>query len=78
MVFVALEDHVLMGGFGSAGLEALSDMRLEVLVERIGRPDLFIEHGKVDSLREPYGITAESATERALAHLKQSRREVLA
>ena len=77
-VFVTLEDHVLMGGFGSAVLEALSEMKLEVPVERIGWPDLFIEQGKVDSLRERYGITAEVATERALAHLKQSRRQVLA
>jgi len=77
-VFVTLEDHVLMGGFGSAVLEALSEMKLEVPVERIGWPDQFIEHGKVDSLRERYGITAEAATERALAHLKQSRRHVLA
>ncbi|HEY5177595.1 MAG TPA: 1-deoxy-D-xylulose-5-phosphate synthase, partial [Terriglobales bacterium] len=68
-VFVTLEDHVLMGGFGSAVLEALSEMKLEVPVERIGWPDLFIEQGKVDSLRERYGITAEVATERALAHL---------
>src|ERR1019366_5554462 len=70
-VFVTLEDHVLMGGFGSAVLEALSEMKLEVPVERIGWPDRFIEHGKVDSLRKRYGITAEVATERALAHLKQ-------
>jgi len=77
-VFVTLEDHVLMGGFGSAVLEAVSEMKLEVPVERIGWPDLFIEQGKVDSLRERYGITAEVATERALAHLKQSRRQVLA
>jgi 1-deoxy-D-xylulose-5-phosphate synthase len=70
-VFVTLEDHVLMGGFGSAVLEAVSEMKLEVPVERIGWPDLFIEHGKVDSLRERYGITVEAAAERALAHLKQ-------
>ena len=77
-VFVTLEDHVLMGGFGSAVLVALSEMKLEVPVERIGWPDRFIEQGKVDSLRERYGITAEVAAERALAHLKQSRRQALA
>jgi 1-deoxy-D-xylulose-5-phosphate synthase len=76
-VVVTLEEHVLMGGFGSAVLEALNEMRLEVPVERIGWPDRFIEHGKVDSLRKQYGITAEAATERALAHLQQSRRKML-
>jgi 1-deoxy-D-xylulose-5-phosphate synthase len=66
---VTLEDHVLMGGFGSAVLEALSDMGLDVPVERIGWPDQFIEHGKVDALRERYGITAQAAADRALQHL---------
>ena len=62
-VIVTLEDHVLMGGFGSAVLEALSDMQLEVPVVRIGWPDRFIEHGKVEPLRAKYGISVEGAME---------------
>jgi len=77
-LFVTLEDHVLMGGFGSAVLEALSDMGLEVPVERIGWPDQFIEHGNVDKLRARYGITAEAAADRALQHLGTHRRKQLA
>jgi 1-deoxy-D-xylulose-5-phosphate synthase len=46
-----------MGGFGSAVLEALSEMQIEVPVVRIGWPDRFIEHGKVEPLRAKYGIT---------------------
>jgi 1-deoxy-D-xylulose-5-phosphate synthase len=59
-------------------LEALSDMGLEVPVERIGWPDQFIEHGNVDKLRARYGITAETAAERALQHLNTHRRKQLA
>lgn len=60
-VIVTIEDHVLSGGFGSAVLEALSDMGLETPVVRIGWPDCFIEHGKVDQLRKKYGVSVEGA-----------------
>ena len=63
-LFVTMEDHVLAGGFGSAVLEALSDAGLEVPVVRVGWPDQFIEHGRVESLRAKYGLTAEAALER--------------
>ena len=61
---VTLEDHVLAGGFGSAVLESLNESEIDVPVIRIGWPDQFIEHGKVESLREKYGLTAEAALER--------------
>ena len=70
-VIVTLEDHVLMGGFGSAVLEALSEMQLEVPVVRIGWPDRFIEHGKVDQLRAKYGISVEAAMEKLAPYLQQ-------
>jgi 1-deoxy-D-xylulose-5-phosphate synthase len=77
-LFVTLEDHVLMGGFGSAVLEALSEMGLDVPVERIGWPDQFIEHGKVDALRTRYGITAEAAAAHALDFLASKQPKLVA
>ena len=68
-VILTLEDHVLAGGFGSAVMEELNRLGLTVPVVRVGWPDSFIEHGKVESLREKYGITAESAIERLRPHL---------
>jgi 1-deoxy-D-xylulose-5-phosphate synthase len=68
-LFITLEDHVLAGGFGSAVLETLSDLELAVPVVRVGWPDEFIEHGKVEALREKYGLTAEAAMDRARPHL---------
>src|SRR6266567_4328277 len=59
--FVTIEDAVKMGGFGSAVLEALDEMGSNIPVVRIGWPDQFIEHGKVDALREKYGLTVEDA-----------------
>ncbi len=68
---ITMEDHVRAGGFGSAVLESLSDEGIEVPVIRIGWPDDFIEHGKVESLREKYGLTAEAALERVRPMLKR-------
>jgi 1-deoxy-D-xylulose-5-phosphate synthase len=78
-LLVTLEDHVLAGGFGSALLEALSEMELAAPVVRVGWPDAFIEHGKVEALRAKYGLTAEAALKTARPYLAvmESRRMAL-
>jgi 1-deoxy-D-xylulose-5-phosphate synthase len=68
-VVLTLEDHVLHGGFGSAVLEALSDLGIATPVVRIGWPDKFIEHGKIDALRAKYGITVDAAMEKLAPYL---------
>jgi 1-deoxy-D-xylulose-5-phosphate synthase len=70
-LLVTMEDHVLAGGFGSALLECLNAASMEVPVVRVGWPDAFIEHGKVEALREKYGLTAEAAMEKARRFLKR-------
>jgi 1-deoxy-D-xylulose-5-phosphate synthase len=75
---ITLEDHVLAGGFGSAVLETLNGLELRVPVVRIGWPDEFIEHGKVEALRAKYGVTAEAALEKARPHLSRMMEQVLA
>ena len=72
--FVTFEDHVKSGGFGAAILEALSQLGLSVPVVRIGWPDQFIEHGKVDQLRDQYGLTAEAAHAQLRPYLAAIRR----
>jgi 1-deoxy-D-xylulose-5-phosphate synthase len=64
--FVTFEDHVKMGGFGSAVVEALDEMGCEVPVLRIGWPDQFIEHGHIDDLRAKYGLSVEAALAQVL------------
>lgn len=71
--FVTFEDHVLMGGFGSAVMEALNEMGLSTPVIRIGWPDNFIEHGKVDQLRERHGVSVEAALEKLAPYLMAQR-----
>ena len=65
-----LEDHVLAGGFGSAVLETLNELEIAVPVVRVGWPDSFIEHGKVEALRAKYGLTAEAAMQRASEYVR--------
>jgi 1-deoxy-D-xylulose-5-phosphate synthase len=72
--FVTFEDHVKMGGFGSAVLEALQELGIMVPVVRIGWPDQFIEHGKVDDLRAKYGLTVDAALAQVLPLLTRRRR----
>jgi len=76
--FVTFEDHVKMGGFGSAVIEALAELGSAVPVVRIGWPDQFIEHGKVEELRTRHGLTVDSAQAQVLPLLKQRMREFMA
>jgi len=56
---VTVEENSLVGGFGSAVLEYLCDCYGPGLkVKRIGLPDLFLEHGPQEVLREMYGLTS--------------------
>ena len=75
---VTLEDHVLAGGFGSAVMETLNELEVQVPVVRVGWPDEFIEHGKVESLRQKYGLTAEAALEKTRPYLAKMMDHVLA
>ena len=75
--FVTFEDHVKMGGFGSAVIEALAELGSAIPVVRIGWPDRFIEHGKVDELRAKHGLTVEAALEQVLPLLLSRKRAVL-
>ena len=58
---ITIEDGVLMGGFGSAVLEALAHRGIQgVQVRRLGIPDQFIEHGDVKTLYSLCGCDEEA------------------
>jgi 1-deoxy-D-xylulose-5-phosphate synthase len=75
--FVTFEDHVKMGGFGSAVIEALQELGSALTVVRIGWPDHFIEHGKVEALRAKYGLTVDEAQAQVLPLLAHRQRPEL-
>ena len=61
---ITVEEGARMGGFGTAVLEALSELGMTHLRTKvIGLPDWYIEQGPQDLLRERYGLTAEGIYE---------------
>ena len=72
-VVVTLEDHALMGGYGSAVLELFSEKGVTTPVVRIGWPDQFIEHATTqDELRKKYGLTVENTVARVKAQFGEA------
>ncbi|HXI83019.1 MAG TPA: 1-deoxy-D-xylulose-5-phosphate synthase [Verrucomicrobiae bacterium] len=72
-VLCTLEDHVLMGGFGSAVLEALEDLRIDTPVARVGWPDNFLEHASSNKdLQDKYGLNSKTAVARVKELLAES------
>jgi 1-deoxy-D-xylulose-5-phosphate synthase len=63
---VTVEDHALMGGFGSAVVEFLSDTQLiqHTKVLRLGIPDSFVEHGTQQELFALCGYDVGTIVER--------------
>jgi 1-deoxy-D-xylulose-5-phosphate synthase len=61
-VICTIEEHVLMGGFGSAALEALEDMHITTPVARVGYADKFMEHASSNKdLQDKYGLNSKVA-----------------
>jgi 1-deoxy-D-xylulose-5-phosphate synthase len=72
-VIVTLEDHALMGGYGSAVLELFSEKGVTTPVVRIGWPDQFIEHATTqDELRKKYGLTVENTVAKVKAQFAEA------
>ena len=61
---VTLEDHSIVGGFGSAVAESLMRAGCCTEVLTVGWPDAFVEHGTLERLRERYGLTPTAVAQR--------------
>jgi 1-deoxy-D-xylulose-5-phosphate synthase len=71
-VVMTFEDHVLIGGYGSAVLELFNEKRITTPVLQMAWPDQFIEHAtSVDDLRTKYGLTAENAVSKVRGEFSQ-------
>ncbi|RDU35175.1 1-deoxy-D-xylulose-5-phosphate synthase [Neobacillus piezotolerans] len=76
MPILTIEEAVLQGGFGSSVIEFAHDHGyFKNVIDRMGIPDKFIEHGSVDKLLDEIGFTVDSAISRLsiLAAKKQQR-----
>ena len=73
---LTVEENALAGGFGSAVLEALSEHGVsEVMVQRIGIGDFFVEHGSAASVRARLGLDAEGIARSTVELLKKCKRQ---
>ena len=71
---VTVEEHALLGGFGSAVLECLDTRGVTgVKSHRIGLPDSYIEHGTQAVLRKKYGLDADGIYQSVRDFLDRSR-----
>ena len=61
---ITIEDGVITGGLGTAVLEFLSEHDYTARVKRIGIPDMFVEHGKVNELYHICGMDADGIFEK--------------
>ncbi|MGO4887095.1 1-deoxy-D-xylulose-5-phosphate synthase [Anaerobacillus sp. MEB173] len=74
MPILTLEESALPGGFGSAVLEYFHDHSCHgMIVERMGIPDRFIEHGSVSELLEEIDLTSNKVAERIVKMLPRKR-----
>ncbi|MGM0828287.1 MAG: 1-deoxy-D-xylulose-5-phosphate synthase [Bacillota bacterium] len=67
MPILTIEEAVLQGGFGSGVLEFAQEQGYHnAVIDRIGIPDYFIEHGSVKELLNEIGMTKENVVDRIL------------
>ncbi|MBM6617344.1 1-deoxy-D-xylulose-5-phosphate synthase [Bacillus suaedaesalsae] len=76
MPLLTIEESMLQGGFGSAVLEYAHDHGFhQAKIDRMGIPDVFVEHGSVNELLEEIGLTVEAAVTKIHAiHSKLQKR----
>jgi 1-deoxy-D-xylulose-5-phosphate synthase len=61
---ITLEEHSLAGGFGTAVAEFVSDRGLNLRVERMGVPNVLVQHDSQDKQRALFGLTGEALAAR--------------
>ncbi len=70
---ITVEENVRLGGFGSAVLECLNDKGVTgALVECLGVPDTFVEHGSQDVLRAKCNIDDQAIIRAAMRLLHRT------
>lgn len=74
---VTVEEGMLMGGFGSAVLEAANEMGMDTSrIHRIGIPDIFVEHGDRDELLADLRLDAAGIAETCRQAASESARQL--
>lgn len=67
---ITVEDGTIVGGFGSAVLEFMSDHGYSVQLKRLGVPDQFIDHGTPAELQKECGFDVEGIVKAVKSMIK--------
>ena len=65
-LLVTMEENVTTGGFGERVVDYVTSSQIDLKVEKIALPDMYIEHGNVNILYKEAKIDEESVAERIL------------
>jgi len=81
-VIVTVENNTVVGGFGSGVAEIVAEMGVEgTIFQRLGLPDRFVPHGRLDDLLEKVNLNIENMARKIntliLRH-KQEKRDTVA
>ncbi len=75
MPILTVEEAMLEGGFGSAVLEFAHDHNYHsAVIDRIGIPDKFIEHGSVNKLLEEISLTTDQVITKIISITPQKQK----
>ncbi|MDE4083667.1 1-deoxy-D-xylulose-5-phosphate synthase [Planococcus maritimus] len=70
---LTIEEAVLQGGFGSAVLEYAHDNSYQnAVIDRMGIPDLFVEHGDVAELMDEIHLNSDEVVKKVKQRAKQN------
>lgn len=69
-LLVTMEENVTTGGFGERVVDYVTSEQINLQVEKIALPDMYVEHGNVNILYKEAEIDAESVTARILKVLE--------
>lgn len=70
-LLVTMEENVVTGGFGERVVDYVASNEIDLKVEKIALPDMYVEHGNVNILYKDAGIDAQSAAERILSAVEK-------
>ena len=70
-LLVTMEENVVTGGFGERVVDYVTSNEIDLRVEKIALPDMYVEHGNVNILYKDAGIDAQSAAERILTAVEK-------
>jgi len=70
-LLVTMEENVTTGGFGERVVDFVNTNKIDLAVEKIALPDMYVEHGNVNILYKDAKIDADSVAECILTTLEK-------